>query len=886
MKDTIFAIQLKTEHANNPIGIGKKPRFSWKIQSVLRNQRQSAYRLIVADEIGAVVWDSGKVYSQQIAGIEYGGLPLDNCKKYTWKVRVWDGANVESAFSDWASFETGIEEKDWKAEWIGAATKNAPYFRKSFVLATKTVRKARLYVTGLGNHETYLNGQKVSDNVLEPLVTQYHKRVFYSTYDVTALLQERKNAIGVMLGRGYYATLPNGKDWQVCNWAKGLWYDERKLRLKLLVEYADGATEEIVTDKSWKTSESPLVFDEPYYGEAYDARLEKEGWNLPDYDDSDWNFAIRMQAPFGEIVPFYGIENRIVETAEPIFKMTLNKASLNEDSLNNASLNNAVKNNVTLFDFGKILSGWCEIVIKGPRSAKVKIQYCERIQKEGGIDRRGLLTDSIFDGELREGQTDYYTLKGDGEEYWQPLFTYKGFRYVEITADNGVEILALRGKFVHADVESIGEFSCSDARLNRIHEMCRRSLLVNFHSYPSDTPVYENMGYLADGHVTQDTAAYNFDVLRFYEKWAEDIRLQVKLNGYLEQTAPMWDEDKENAPEWSLAIVLVPWQQYLFYGDKKILRDNYAEMQKVFDYQMRLGENLLFQSMWGDHGGGLRRISPTAYMYYSATILSEIAKVLGDEKAGEYMQIAEQIKQAFHLAFFDKKEGYYREKGDGFHLNAQILPLAFGIAPEDIKTKLFGIIQEKTVDLQCLDAGIFSVKYLFSLFTENGLGERALEMILKEQYHSYGYLLGKGATTLWESWEEDTRSCSHHMYGSVDEYFYRTLGGIQREGVGFSSFILKPYLPKNLDWCKAATDTLYGRIESHWGKKDKGFVWDITVPMNTTATVYIPANEGMCVFENGNPIEQVPEIVFLRREDEYCVYALGGGRYAFTCQKD
>ena len=755
-------------------------------------------------------------------------------------------------------------DEEWKnAAWIGAETNVAPYLRKAFVLPKK-VKKARIYVTGLGLYTLYLNGEKVGNGVLEQAVSQYHKRYFYSVYDVTDALQ-KENAIGVILGRGYYAILPNGRDWQVDNWAHAPWRDERKLRLQLRLEYEDG--EEIIgTDESWKYAESPILFDEPHYGEVYDARKEIAGWNVSNFDDSTWKNAVLRNAPQGKAEPTTIPAIKVAESITPIEK-------------------NCVGENRFVFDMGKVTSGWCALQVQGKRGGEVKIRYSERAFAVGNLDRAWRLEDSLFDGVLREGQTDYYILKGEGVESFEPRFTYKGFRFVEVTLPSETTLLSVEGKAVHTAVESVGKFVCSNEKINRIHELCRQSLLNNYHGYPSDTPVYEKLGYLADGFITQDAAAYNFDVASFYEKWAVDIRLQVKENGYVEQTAPMWDEEKENAPEWSLAMIFCPWQHYLFYGDCKILRDNYVAMQKVFAYQLSLEKNGEFSSMWGDHGGDLRRLSPSAHMYAAACVLAEISALIQDGKRGEYLQTAGKIKQNFERIFFDEKAGYYREEEGVFHLNAQILPLAFGITPTERKAALWAIIQEKAKELQSLDCGILSLKYLFPMLAERGYIDLALRMILDEKYHSYGYLLSLGATTLWEFWNENSRSYDHHMYAAVDEFFYGELSGIRREGVGFATLRFKPYLTQEITWCEGEIETPRGKARSAWKNGERAFVWEITVPANTTAAVYIPLQGENEVLESGKPIAQAEGVLSVEKEKDYLVCKVGAGNYAFTQTK-
>lgn len=859
----IYATDLRTEYLENPLAVAKAPRFSWRIEAEERAQIQLAYRLCVFDGENALVWDSGKVYSRETVGIRYGGKPLASGEEYRWQVCVWDKTDAPSAFSQSAYFRVGLDDTDWeKSAWIGGETKNAPYLRKGFVLPNKKIRRAYLYATGLGLYELYLNGEKVGNNVLEQTVTQYHKRFFYSTYDVTALL-EKRNALGAVLGRGYYATLPNGRDWQVCNWAYAPWSDERKLRLQLRIFYEDGTNESVATDESWEVAESPLVFDEPYYGEAYDARLEIDGWANADFDDKNWAQATLKKPPKGIALPQPMEGICVAERIDPISKI-------------------CVGENRYVFDMGKMTSGWCSVSVKGQRGATVKIRYSEKIFANGELDCSGLLEESIFDGAVREGQTDYYILKGIGVESWSPRFTYKGFRFIELELGHGVELLALQGQSVHTDVESIGAFSCSEPRLNEVHGLCRRSLLNNYHGYPSDTPVYEKMGYLADGFITQDVAAYNFSAAKFYEKWAADVRLQVKENGYVEQTAPMCDEEKENAPEWSLATIFCPWQHYLFYGDKKILSDNYEAMKKVFAYQYSLEKAGEFRSMWGDHGGELRRISPTAHMYNAARVLSKISAIIRDGKSAEYAAVADKIKANFQRIFFDENAGFYCENTGEFHLNAQILPLAFGLVPDEKKAALWETVFVRIEALQSLDCGILSLKYLFTLLAEQGRGDLALKMILDERYHSYGYLLNQGATALWEFWDKTSRSYDHHMYATVDEFFYGELAGIRRDGVGFSSLIFRLYPLQGLEWCKAETNTLHGKAASAWEKTGNAFVWEITVPPNTTATVFVPLVCGDSVLESGAAVEETQDVVFVERKDGYCVCKVGSGKYRFT----
>ena len=712
-------------------------------------------------------------------------------------------------------------EGQWnEAKWIGADTEGLPLFRKCFWVADKKIAHAQVFVSGLGFYELTLNGKCVDDGILNPMVTRYHKRYFYNVYDITSLVNRGENVFGILLGNGCYGMHDNGVDWQKSKYANAPWADRPKCKLLAILTYEDGTQTLISTDESWKNAESPIRVDEAYYGEEYDARMEQKGWNEVGFDDSTWRASKLVSAPAGQA------EQQLAEPCRIIERFSLCPLYREE--------------NEYLFDTQKIIAGWVKIHISGNCGDEVEISYSEWLDEQGRLDPKGLLGPWDFTGRVRQGQTDYYILKGEGEETFAPHFAYKGFRYVRIRTKGNVVLNQITAEAVHADIAETGGFSCSDAFINQLHGACKNALLNNLHSFPSDTPVYENMAYLADGYLTQEMAHFNFDAAKFYAKWARDIFDQVKDNGYIEQTAPMWDEDKENAPEWSVGIAIVPYQIYRATGDKTVLFEGYEKAKKLFAYQMALTKDSIATSMWGDHacasGHTIKEISATAYLFYTANILAETAALQGKEQECAYYHAqANEIKCAFNRRFWNEKAGYYCEHGkEEFLLNTQVLPYALGLADDSQKAKLKDSVTAYAHDL---DGGIFCIKYLFPVLTEMGLEDRLYEWVTKKDAPGWGYWLSHGDHSLWEQWYDFTRSRSHHMFGTVDEWLYKTLAGLNP--IDSKTLKIKPYFAPQLQWARAYTQMPGGKASCHWEKRDEEIVMELEIPSDVTATVHL-----------------------------------------------
>lgn len=811
----------KTEYTTNPIGVPYDcVRFGWTAETTAENQTQTAYQLVVKCKQD-VVWDSGKIPSSDMAGITYQGKPLQPRTQYTWQVKIWSNTDECSDFSEPQTFETTLSNEEWeKADWIGGKTDGLPLLRRSFIIPNNRIARARVYVSGLGVYQFTVNGQTVS-GLLNPMVTRYHDRYFYNTYDITDLLNVGENVFGVLLGNGFYCMHDNRKDWQKDHWSKAPWVDRPKLKLLAFISYMDGSNRVFITDKKWKIHESPLRIEEAYYGEEQDARMQVSGWNTVGFDDSAWANAQLVSAPLGKPVP------QLAEACAAVDTLPLHLLYR--------------KDNEYLFDTKKMTTGWVKLSVVGVRGAQVEVSYSEWLNKDGKLNQTGLLSPWNFGKKMRQPQTDYFTLSGEGEETFSPYFDYKGFRYVRIRIHGTAILQSAVAETVHANLAATGEFACSDETLNRLHEACKNSMLCNLHSYPSDTPVYEKLGYLADGYLTQDMACLNFDSAKYYEKWARDILTQIKENGYIEQTAPMWDENKENAPEWSAAVAIVPYQLYRATGDKTMLVESYEAMKKVFAYQMALTDGCIANSMWGDHVSAnhntIPQISATSALYAMAKILTKTANLQDKtDEAQIFTTQAEQIKIAFNMRFFKKNLGYYCETEEEiFTLNAQILPYALGLADEEQKQSLAKHIREKAF---ALEGGIFTVKLMPSVLDKLDLNDRLYAWIEETTPPSWGYWLAQGDGSLWEQWYDHTRSRNHHMFGAIDEWLYYTVAGLKP--VDCQNLTIKPFFAQGIDWANARIQMPSGIASCSWNKQETGITLTVKIPFNVTAVLYLP----------------------------------------------
>ncbi len=806
------------------------------------------------------------------------GAPLVVVTDSSWKAAA-------KPSTDWK--ETAFEDSGWaEAQKLGPAGM-APWgeiagpenrqlaarmLRREFT-AAKKIRRATAYVCGLGLCEFYLNGRKVGDHVLSPGLTDYTKRAFYVTFDVTKQLRRGANAAGIILGNGrFYAPRANSPT-PTAN------YGYPKLLFQMQVEYQDGSSAEVVSDGTWKlTTDGPIQANNEYDGEDYDARKEMPGWSEPGFDDAKWQPVQGVGAPGGALVAQMINPIRVTQTLEPI--------ALTQP-----------KPGVWIFDMGQNMVGWCRIKVSGPPGTQVSLRHAETLKPDGT-----LYLDNIRGAKV----TDTYTLKGKGTEVYEPRFTYHGFRFVEVTGYPGNPKSALVGRVVHDDVESAGEFFCANPLLNRIYQNIVWGVSGNYRSISTDCPQRdERQGWLGDRSAECKGEAYLFDIAALYAKWLQDMADAQKDNGSVPDVCPAYWPIYSDNVTWPSTTVLAPGVLRDQYADSAIIARHFASARKWMDYMGRfLTNGIIARDSYGDwcvppedpkliHSNDPARktdkaLLATAYFYHDALMMARYAKLLGKaEDAQHFTSLAETLKAAFNQKFFRADKGYY----DNGSQTSCVLPLAFGLVPDGQHERVFAHLVNKiaTESKGHIGTGLIGGQWLMRVLTANGRPDLAYTIATQKTYPSWGYMVEKGATTIWELWNGDTadpamNSGNHVMLvGDLGIWLYENLAGIKSDPdqPGFKHIIMRPEPVAGLDSARASHRSPYGLIASDWQKKDGVFRWNLTVPANTTATAYLPARTAESVTESGNAAARAPGVQFLSMEGDRAVFRLGSGSYRF-----
>ncbi|WP_278625941.1 glycoside hydrolase family 78 protein [Parabacteroides gordonii] len=829
---------LQSDHLENPIGIDNPaPRLSWKMEDSRQGARQRAYRVLVGKDSIQVaggtadMWDTGKIISENIL-VTYAGKPLEPCTKYYWKVISDDLLDKEVA-SSVHSFETGMMSiKNWQGAWIGDGKDKdyqpAPYFRKKFA-AGKTIKSARAYIAAAGLYELYINGEKIGDHRLDPLYTRFDRRNLYVTYDVTGQLRNGDNAIGVLLGNGWY----NHQSKAVWDFDRAPWRNRPAFCMDLRITYSDGSVETIPTDLSWKTSSGGLIFNSIYTGEHYDTRLEQAGWNMPNFDDSKWNGVGYRGAPS---------QNIVAQQARPIRNvLTIPAKSINK-----------INEKTYVFDFGQNMSGVTRINVSGEKGTEVRIMHGERLFDNGRIDMSNI--DVYYRGDKVKDpfQTDILILSG-GKDEFMAKFNYKGFRYVEVTSDKPIELNqnSLTAYFMHSDVPSVGNINTSSELVNKLWWATNNAYLSNLMGYPTDCPQREKNGWTGDGHFAIETALYNYDGITVYEKWLADHRDEQQPNGVLPDIIPTggWGYGTDNGLDWTSTIAIIPWELYIFYGDSKPLADCYENIKRYVDYVDRTSPNHLTTWGRGDwvpvKSQSNKELTSSIYFYVDTRILANAAKLFNkQEDLAYYTALAEKIKDAVNDKYLNKETGIYAN-GSQTELS---VPLQWKIVPDNMIAKVAQNLAKKVEDAGFhLDVGVLGAKAILNALSENGYAETAYKVAAQDTYPSWGWWIVNGATTLLENWDlkaERDISDNHMMFGEIGGWFYKGLGGIfpDPEQPGFKHILLRPNFVKELKHFEAQHESPYGRIVSKWKWDRRKINYEVIVPANSTATLYLPDN--------------------------------------------
>lgn len=887
-EDPLRPTGLQCNGLTDPLGVDDPaPRLSWTLESGRRGDRQTAYRIVAASTVrglaaaDGLLWDTGRVESAESLHIPYGGRRLEPGQRVHWRVQVWDAAEVASEWSPAASFEMG-RMGDWQATWIEApwpepasdedfyADQPAPHFRSEFTIA-KPVRRARAYVSGLGYYELRLNGAPAGDHVLDPGWTEYAHRVFYATLDITDMVRPGRNCVGAIVGNGFWNPLPL-RMWGGINLRQHLTVGPPRLICQLEIEYADGSSERVVSDDSWRVARGPIRRNSVYLGEAYDARLEMPGWDLPGYDDGAWDGAVRCAQALGALQAQPLSPIRVTDVFEPI------------------GVTEPVEG-VRIYDFGQNMAGRASLTIEAPAGAQVRLRYGELLHPDGSLNPLTSVCGQIKSpGMGGPGapdlavQEDSYVARGEGVETWTPRFAFHGFRYVEVTG--APASVSLRAQRLHSDLQPVGRFECSDPLLNGIEGLCRQALLSNLHSVQSDCPHREKFGYGGDIVASSEYAMMLLDMQAFYGKCVRDFGDAQRANGGFTETAPYVGIADGGFGEgsgpigWGTAHPLLIWQLRQYYGETALMAEQYERAARWLAMLVEQSDGLIISHGIGDHESLVPKptaLTSTAFLALNADLVARMAGLLGrTEDEARYSELAKRAQEALNDRFLDPTTGRY----DAGTQTCQSMVLSLGLVPP---SSCGDVLDRLVEDLMAegeprLTTGIFGTKYLLESLTANGRADLAYRLAKRREFPSWGYMLDNGATTLWEVWSysDNVFSHNHPMFGSIAQWLYQGLAGIRPHdtAVGFDHVVIAPYIPDDLQWLRAEYRSVRGPIRCEWERVGGRLSLLVSLPPNATGVLVLP----------GDVVDQIPVeagIEWVDHTDGATRVALGSGSYVF-----
>lgn len=881
---SLRVVKVRCEYRENPTGLDvRKPRFGWAIESEERNIVQAAYRLQVASEEGfekEMVWDTGRVESDASQHIEYAGGLLAERTRYYFRIKVWDRQGNESDWCETAFWETAFFSPDaWEAQWITADREEitgkvlpSSLFRRTLAIDRK-VQEARAYVTARGLYHFHINGRKVGEDQLAPGWTSYNKRLQYQTYDVTSCLQQGDNALGLMLGGGWYL---GNLAWE----HKQCIYGDRKaVLLQLHIRFEDGSEQVIVTDSRWKTAKGPVLSSQIYHGETYDARLETTGWDTAAFDDQSWDEA--------EVI-FFNKENLVAQEGPAVRKI---------QEIKPVSLFRTPAGE-TVLDMGQNMVGWVRFTVSGEAGDRIVLKHAEVLDRDG----------NFYTANLRSAKQQIeYILKGGGPETYEPFFTFQGFRYVMVDEYPGDPALdKFTGVVVHSGMEQTGDFRCSEPLINQLQHNILWGQKGNFVDVPTDCPQRdERLGWTGDAQVFIRTACFNMNVAAFFTKWLRDLAADQREDGGVPFVIPhVLDDNSYSSAAWGDAAVICPWTLYLSYGDRRILEEQYDSMKAWVEYIRHQGEN---EYLWntGFHFGdwlGLdarensyigatdKDFIATAFYAYSAQLLVKTASVLGKtEDVRKYGVLYAKVLEAFRKEFITPAGRLVSPTQ-----TAHVLALMFDLVEEkDIRRTLDTLIRYLEENNWHLTTGFVGTPYLCLSLTKYGRSDIAYKLLLQDDYPSWLYQVQKGATTIWEHWDgikpdgsfwsADMNSFNHYAYGSIGEWLYRIVAGLEidPEKPGYKHFIVKPQPGGGLTSAQAQISTGYGKVSSSWKLEQGWMEMTVEVPHNTTADAYLPWARLAEVTEDGKTLSEAAGVHSSQEQEGGVCLTLGSGSYRF-----
>lgn len=873
--------QLLCENRPDPVGLDvAQPRFSWQLQSDARNVTQSAYEIKVTTG-KTTVWSTHKVLSSQSVMVPYEGSALASAKKYQWQVRVWDQTGKVSAWSSPASFVTGLFQKeDWKANWIEAdftedsINRPAQYFRKLFI-ASKKIVSATAFITSHGMYEAQLNGKRIGDAYLTPGWTSYKTRLQYQVYDVTSMVNQGANAIGVMVGNGWYRGFLAWGD------NKNIYGKKLGVLCQILLTYADGSTSVVVSDDSWKSSVGAILSVEIYHGETYDARAEKTGWSTVAYNDSDWAGVKTATYSFDNLIATYNEPVKKHETFSPVKIFTTPKGE-------------------KVIDFGQNLVGWVNLKTSGKAGDKIVIQHAEVLDKQG----------NFYTENLRAAKaTATFILKGGERESLESHFTFYGFRYIKVEGYSGeLKPDDFTAVALYSDMPQNGNFSSSNALINQLQHNIQWGQRGNFLDVPTDCPQRdERLGWTGDAQAFSRTASFNFGVNDFFAKWLKDITADQLPNGSVPFVVPnVLGPGASGSTGWADVATIIPWNMYLAYGDKRILENQYGSMKAWVDFMTKNSKNnlwnvgfhfgdWLFYRPFDDNDGSSavtdKYLIAQCFYAHSTQLLINAANVLGNsDDAATYTALLDKIKAAFLKEYLTPNGRLVSGTQ-----TAYVLALNFDMLPENLREQA---VERLVANIKQygnhLSTGFLGTPYLCHVLSRFGKTDMAYTLLLQESYPSWLYPVKMGATTIWERWNgirtdgsfepASMNSFNHYAYGAIGDWMYRVVAGLDTylDGPGYQHIKVQPVIGGTLTSAAATLKTYYGVAGSSWKLEGDNLLMDVTIPANTHATVHLPASGTDKITESNQSIANNKDFPVTSATNGVVVIELGSGTYHFS----
>jgi alpha-L-rhamnosidase len=898
---SLTAQNLRCENDVEPLGIdAQEPRLSWTPTSGTRSATQSAYRILVATNLNVLaqnkgdLWDTGKVESAEQNNIPYQGTHLESSQICYWKVQTW-GTGSSPKWSKPSHWEMGLlHSQDWTGKWLNDGKQSpqedkdfyandpAPLFRKEFTL-NKPIRKARLYLAGIGYSEASLNGSRVGNKVLEPGWTKFDKRVLYTLYDVTHQLSATTNCLGIRLGNGWYNPLPL-KLFGSFDLRKVLAIGRPRVIAELRVEYTDGTATVIPTDDTWRVGNSEILRNNIYLGEVTDARLAQQGWDKPGFNDNAWATPGIATEPIGELKAPHQPPIRVTSTWHSV-KLTEPHPG------------------TYIYDLGTNFAGWAQLKLHVPTGTEIHLRYGELLHPDGTLNPMTGVAGQIKG--TRQGtkesvggpgappiawQSDTYIASG-GEETYTPRFTFHAFRYLEITGlTTALPLESVTALRLNAGVEPAGSFECSNPLLNEIQTMCIRTFKSNIFSVQSDCPHRERLGYGGDIVSTSDAFISNFNMSGFYSKAVQDWSDNALPDGMFTDTAPSVGIQYCGVI-WAMAHPVLLDKLHKYYGDRSLAEQEYPAAKRWIQLVEKQYPDGIVTDGLSDHESLVATPAPelvTPMYYHAVKIIASMAtRLLLEDDAARFNELAAKIRKAYQAKCVNAETG---KVGPGSQAS-QAIALYTHIVDDSARTKVLEyLLNDIELHRGHLTTGILGTKCMLEVLSQEGHADVAYRIATQTDFPSWGWMLKNGATTLWEHWEfsDNTFSHNHPMFGSISQWMIQWLGGIHpsAQATGFDQIIIAPQTPAGLNWVKSSYNSIRGKISSNWSRQGNQIKYEIEIPANSTAQITLPASSLQAITEAETPIQKAPGISHVSLAKGKATLTLGSGSYVFRIKAD